>query len=424
MDYMWWLLLLCAGTGYAESPSPVHCADEKGRIIGLTADSTYHVKLPIDGPPGGTNPEKWTRQQEVTASAPASNSFTGSYMQVLPDDRDTYNEITGYGSFTMTGLEYNLRIFNPGQHTLFLRWTGGDTVGGGDSLYVVMYDAQTGAVVPGMTTYTPQVEPITEVPGKFAGCCYDPQTHACPCYKTEEVGNVSTGPAGCHAFWASLDQLSRRFGRRGHARMCETGHGVLDIVEAPTWYLFAGQACGNAMDFDCEPWDATCEAEGKGTKDTGLDFAQWNLQPGDYRIVFYPREDGVAIDAFYLTTPRNNNPPNGLVLNLGDSTTAGCGEAPPTDVQRFPQALPQSVPSPACGWSTWEVLFTIVFVAQSVGILVFWVFLRRSGRSLQTILKPASSSAEARSAAPNAALYDASRPPSHYVPPVRVSDPP
>ena len=73
----------------------------------------------------------------------------------------------------------------------------------------------------------------------------------------------------------------------------------MEGVQAPLWYLFAGQEYGNVMgapraqplapghgplttvlratspaDFDSEPWDMTCEAAGIGTADSGKDFAQ------------------------------------------------------------------------------------------------------------------------------------------------------
>ena len=57
------------------------------------------------------------------------------------------------------------------------------------------------------------------------------------------------------------------------------------------------------MDFDSEPWDATCEAEGVGTADSGTDIASWELEAGDYTLSFYPREDGTCFDAFYLVGP-------------------------------------------------------------------------------------------------------------------------
>ena len=51
---------------------------------------------------------------------------------------------------------------------------------------------------------------------------------------------------------------------------------------------------------------------------------------GRYRFVIYPREDGTAVDAFYLAGP-GVAPPNGLVLAAGASTTAGCSSDRLTD---------------------------------------------------------------------------------------------
>ena len=95
----------------------LHCAAPSsagataGAIIGLTSDNTYNVRLPLDAP---RNREKWTAVQYD--SPPAGNaavpgSFTGSYMQALPDDGDSYYDIYGEGSFTMTGLEYGASRF-------------------------------------------------------------------------------------------------------------------------------------------------------------------------------------------------------------------------------------------------------------------------------------------------------------------------
>ena len=64
------------------------------------------------------------------------NSFTGSFVQVQPDDGSSYNEIYGVGSFgRIPGLDFAFEAAQSGVHTLWLRWTGGDTIGGGDSLY-------------------------------------------------------------------------------------------------------------------------------------------------------------------------------------------------------------------------------------------------------------------------------------------------
>ena len=94
----------------------LHCPDAAGAIMGLTSDATYYVRNPADGPPMGTNPEKWTRvdRNNPPAGQRALNgSFTGTYMQGLPDDRDSYHAIHGEGSFTMTGLEYAFSVPPP-----------------------------------------------------------------------------------------------------------------------------------------------------------------------------------------------------------------------------------------------------------------------------------------------------------------------
>ena len=44
---------------------------------------------------------------------------------------------------------------------------------------------------------------------------------------------------------------------------------------------------------------------------------------GRFRFVIYPREDGTAVDAFYLAGP-GVQPPNSLRLTAGASTISGC----------------------------------------------------------------------------------------------------
>ena len=321
----------------AVAASPWHCADGHGYVAGLAADGHYNVLLPADGPPNGDNPEKWT----VVTDDATRNSFTGSYMQVLPDDRDSYNEVHGEGSFTMTGLEFRIRVRAPGRHTLFLRWTGGDSVGGGDSLYVVMKDASSGKAMPAPPTYRPKVASICES-GRFAGCCYDRVTHACPCREWGSVGDPMVGPINDPTcpIWVDQPSACSRYGME-----CLAGHGELELVSRPIWYLFAGQEYGNVMNFDSEPWDGTCEAGGTGTADTGLDLASWDLQAGDYSLVFYPREDGTALDAFYLATPENSAAPNATFrMALGDSTIDGC-DGPAARARSEPNGTGGSAPA-------------------------------------------------------------------------------
>eukprot|EP00966_Prymnesium_polylepis_P044158 1023533-Prymnesium_polylepis.2 len=275
------------------------------------------------------------------------------------------------------------------------------------SVYVVMYDSA-GTLLPGRSTYTPQVVGLNANPGQFAGCCYTPTTHACPCYESAMVENKTTGPADCvrpTGFWLAAGSS---FGRGG-GMMCEIGHGALKEVRAPRWYLFAGQQYGNVMDFNSEPWDATCEAEGSGTADTGLDLAQWELQAGDYKVVVYPREDGSALDALYFTTPTNTEPPNGLRLTLGDSTTSGCGDTPP--VPRAPGASsePCDDGGGGGGGGVSTVLLVLLVLAQLIGGGVWLARLHRAGKPMPWARRAATAPTQ---------LVDPAQPASHYAPPV------
>ncbi|KAL3900547.1 MAG: hypothetical protein SGPRY_012445 [Prymnesium sp.] len=394
----------------ATAAPPLHCADELGRIIALAADKHYLVRPP-SAPQTDNEVELWKEVPEE-ATGTASNSFTGSYMQVFPDDRDHYNHITGYESFTMTGLEFKLRIYEPGVHSLFMRWTGGDTIGGGDSLYVVMYEAETGSIVPGVTTYTPKMISMTESEGRFAGCCYNPTNHACPCYETSQVQDQTVGPAECTRPQAWIPNAASSSARR-RGFMCEVGHGQVSLISAPRWYLFAGQQYGNNKDFDSEPWDMTCQAEGVGTTDTGTDFAQWDLHAGDYRIVIYPREDGVAFDALYLTTPSNSAPPNELRLKMGGSTVTGCDQAP--RVQSSPpmtRAAASQIVVERCN-SVWDITLSTLFWSSIICSILFACF---RWRTKKPVVLFARGNAMA-SAASQGTILNAGQLPSHYVPP-------
>ena len=109
-------------------------------------------------------------------------------------------------------------------------------------------------------TYSPHSTP------RFAGCCYHDKTHQCPCYATVQ--------ADCpERYWQTPEKAAKW-------AKCEAPGGLMENVPSPRWYLYSGQADPTAMSFDAEPWDATCEAEGQSTRDTGLDFASWNLKKG------------------------------------------------------------------------------------------------------------------------------------------------
>ena len=65
------------------------------------------------------------------------------YAQVLPDDGGDYNDIASMTDFdTIARLAFSIKPDLNGIHTVSLRWAGGDNEGGGDSLYVVMRDAE------------------------------------------------------------------------------------------------------------------------------------------------------------------------------------------------------------------------------------------------------------------------------------------
>ena len=73
---------------------------------------------------------------------------------------------------------------------------------------------------------------------------------------------------------------------------------------------------------------------------------------GRYRFVIYPREDGTAVDAFYLAGP-GVAPPNSLELHAGASTTTGCSSdhlsVEPNGMGRGPAHGAYD----ASGWSHW-----------------------------------------------------------------------
>jgi len=101
---------------------------------------------------------------------------------------------------------------------------------------------------------------------------------------------------------------------------CMVGGGAMVIIKEPSWYLFAGQEAGDVMDFDSEPWDVTCEADGSNTKDSGHDFPSWILKSGTYQLRLYAREDGTAFDGIYIAGPTGEAPVISKRYTKGDST--------------------------------------------------------------------------------------------------------
>mgnify|MGYP004188028401 CR=1 FL=1 len=107
-----------------------------------------------------------------------------------------------------------------------MRWTAGDDFGGGDSLYAVLRDYDTDAIITGEDTYKPRLVGINAVPGQFAGCCYHDKTHECPCFDTVQ--------ADCpEKYWQTPASASR------WNLQCSAGKGEMDAVPAPRWYLYS-----------------------------------------------------------------------------------------------------------------------------------------------------------------------------------------
>jgi len=318
------------------------CADPKTNgFVGLVVDeNVYDVQEGDPLVPSATNsfhhhaeindtsPQKWVLIEED--NSPDSdvnfprNSFAKKYLQVRPDISRTYPE--HHTVFTdpkqLEGVSpvvtFTIRAEKSGMHLLFLRWTGGDNIGGGDSLYVALKDQTTKKYVAGAETIKPALQAIDGPFSNFGGCCYNMVTHACDCYEKEEdvADCVYVGKDGeTNSLWQAREGAAK-FGAK-----CPVGAGAMTVISAPKWYLFAGQEKGNVEDFDAEPWDATCEAEGANTADSGRDFATWDLTAGrDYDLNVFVREDGTALDAIYIAGPGGEAPNYMKRYTYGDST--------------------------------------------------------------------------------------------------------
>lgn len=267
----------------------------------LPDDATQQQKWIIVTEPPSVDPHNQNGDDE-TPEGP-KGSLAGQFLQVLPDTGRIYpsrnNPLSNVNQLSQESpyiiIRFRVDRENTGWHTLFLRWTGGDTVGGGDSLYAALFHK--GGVIRGQRTLKTSVTPIDSSLSGFAGCCYDSGTHACPCHRKQPSSNAT-----CPAFIES--RRAAEFGVK-----CPVGPGVMQMVPAPAWYEFAGQSVGNVMNFESEPWDATCEAEGDNTADSGQDFASWEIaKAGTYDLRIFAREDGTALDAVYLAGPTGSAP--------------------------------------------------------------------------------------------------------------------
>merc|ERR1719343_1515755 len=167
--------------------------------------------------------------------------------------------------------------------------------------------------ISGQRTLKPVVIPITSGLASYAGCCYDHVTHACPCLVEAPVEGDGTCGGDDHSYVNK--ESAMKFGVQ-----CEVGRGDMEMVPHPKWYLFAGQEEGDVMDFDSEPWDGTCEAEGSNTRDSGHDFPSWNLTPGEYELRIYAREDGTALDGIFVVGPDGKAPGIEQRYKEGDSS--------------------------------------------------------------------------------------------------------
>lgn len=323
------VLILCLALGLplatsSSSPSLQLCADPStGAFVGLAADVDTYESIPGSASDAFGGSQKWSLVTEGSSGDDGEspvNSFTGQFLQVLPDVGRNYPERgsqLAHVEQLLTDspyISFTINVRKAGWHKLFLRWTGGDTKGAGDSLYVSMHKEKGRKpkdVIIGQRTLKPKVIPIDAGAFSFAGCCYNMQTHACPCMKQPPKDNTT-----CDAFVQKHEA-----GQMGIK--CRLGAGIMEFVDQPQWYLFAGQEEGNVIDFNSEPWDATCEANGSSSADSGSDFASWNLDVGTYIFNIFAREDGTAVDGFYLAGPDSDAPGMKLSFAAGDSTVCG-----------------------------------------------------------------------------------------------------
>lgn len=321
--------LVSSTTTFAAQQQKALCADGAGVFLGLATDKDAYIT--VKGSPGdgdGKEAQDWQLTDEpridpMSGDKPKGpqHSYDGRFLQVLPDSGRSYPPRGGHLEHASDldkkdnrspYVSFLLRVKKGGEgiHTAFVRWTGGDTVGGGDSFYVVLYKREKKnqlKLVRGQETVKPAVIPIDAGMSKFEGCCYDMVTHACPCFDEQPANTTCPN-------WIERSRATT-FGVQ-----CRLGGGAMVIVRDPEWYLFAGQEAGDVMDFDSEPWDTTCEAMGSNTRDSGHDFPSWYLDKGDYELRLYAREDGTALDGVYIAGPTAQAPIVTTRYSKGDST--------------------------------------------------------------------------------------------------------
>ena len=220
------------------------CSDSTGVFVGLATDEESYTTH--QGPVGdddensnnNNDPQNWILTAENRHNSNGAggrgpqNSYDSRFLQVLPDSGRTYpgrgehlqraNDLDGHSPY----ISFRLKVTKEGQgiHTLFLRWTGGDTVGGGDSLYVVLYKSQKKndakkTLVNGQQTVKPAVVPINAGMSRYAGCCYDP-VRACVCLSVcVLVGWLVGWLVGLSRFFGDCNDLwiAKGFGSLTHS---------------------------------------------------------------------------------------------------------------------------------------------------------------------------------------------------------------
>lgn len=141
----------------------------------------------------------------------------------------------------------------------------------------------------------------------------------------EQADSLSCGTDGA-TYWVLTEDAV------AYGVTCSADDGSMQVVDAPAWYKFAGRPefsthDAEGLNSEVQPWDSTCEAEGTGTSDSGTDMAEFELVAGStYTLVFYPREDGVGLDAWVLTGPASSPPDAAMVLVEGSSTLCAVEE--------------------------------------------------------------------------------------------------
>ena len=166
------------------------------------------------------------------------------------------------------------------------------------------------------------------------------------------------------------------------------GGGGLQFLRQPSFYEFAGQvlpsarenanyaeheSASNVRDFDWEPWDGTCEAEGAGTLDDGTDYALWFLDAGTYSLNIYAREDGTAFDAMYLAGPNAPAPDPARRYTAGESSqciTSGSSS------MKSSKRTTESGNTPVG-----LIIVLILLIASGVVVSVVYVLRRRARKS-------------------------------------------